>query len=104
MRREEYIAYPDMKDATHLEVSVYYSKGGMNYLSGGQIVRGYYLSVKPVSKSNGMISFTLFAGTGMLLFETKRYSEKQFQQALIIAKGHEKKLIERVLSDCRKTA
>lgn len=34
-----------------LKVEVYYSKGGANYLAGGIIQRGYWLSVQPVSRS-----------------------------------------------------
>ena len=39
-----------------LKVEVYYSKGGANYLAGGTIQRGYWLSVQPVSGLSQMDS------------------------------------------------
>ena len=58
-----------------LKVEVYYSKGGANYLAGGTIQRGYWLSVQPVSRSvsNGLRSesFTLGSGLKYFLKETR---------------------------------
>lgn len=90
---KKYIERNDLKNANHLQVSVYYSKGGVNYFSGQVTPRGYYISVRPVTLGNGMISFDLFAGRSQLLLETNRYSEKQFTKAVEIAAAFEDELI-----------
>ena len=92
-RHEKYIERSDLKGATHLEVSVYYTKGG------GAVPRGYYLSVRPVTKRDGMVSFALFSGRRRLLFETSRYTAKQFARAVEMAEGMEEELIEAVVKD-----
>lgn len=74
--------YEGLKSGSHIDVEVYYSKGGMNYLSGGRTPRGYYLSVTPVTRKNGMVSTILFSGTKKLLMPANRYSAKQFEQAV----------------------
>ena len=96
-RHDKYIERGDLIDATHLELSVYYDKGGTNYFSGGIDPRGYYLCAKPVRKSDGMISYTMFSGIRRLLFETKRFSAKQFELAVDMAKGFEDELIAAVV-------
>jgi hypothetical protein len=80
-----------------LEVSVSYSIGGANYLSGGTTPRGYYLTVKPVTKGNNMISYTMFSGKSRLLLEAKRFTAKQFASAMEIAKSYEDELINAVV-------
>jgi len=98
---KRYIERSDLKGATHLEVSVYYTKGGANYFSGGTTPRGYYVSVTPVTKGNGTISFTMFSGRKQLLFETARYSAKQFERAVEMAKGVEDNLITVVAAEAK---
>lgn len=98
-RHERYIERNDLKDATHLEVSVYYTKGGANYFSGGMTPRGYYLAVKPVKKGNGMVSYVLFLGRSRFLFETQRFTAKQLQRAIEVAKGYEDELIASVAAE-----
>ena len=71
-KHKKYIEKDNLKDATHIEVSIYYDKGGMSYFSGKTSQRGYYMSVVPVRKAGGMISFTLFTGYKQLLMETKQ--------------------------------
>jgi hypothetical protein len=94
---DKYIERSDLLDATHLELSVYYNKGGANYFNGGVDPRGYYLCVKPVRKGNGMIRYTMFTGLSRFLFETKRFSAKQFERAVDMAKGFEDELIAAVV-------
>ena len=81
-RYEKYIERSDLKGATHLEVSVYYAKGGPSPLTDSVTPRGYYLSVRPVTKRDGMVSANLFSGRRQLLFETSRYTAKQFVKAI----------------------
>ena len=93
-----YIERSDLKGATHLEVSVYYSKGGMNYLTSGTSPRGYYLCVRPVTKRGYSIRFDLFAGNSQFLFGTNRFTDKQFERATIMAKDLEDELIAAVVA------
>jgi len=94
------IPYEGLKNGTHLDTEVYYSKGGRG-MFGGYSPRGYYVSVTPVKRSNGMVSFTLFTGASKLLLETSRYSEKQFKQAVAVSEAVIPGLIERVLKQER---
>lgn len=89
-----------LKNGSHLEVSVYYTKGGMSVFTGQVSPRGYYLSVRPVTLGNGMVSFDLFSGCKKLILEANRYSEKQFAKAVEMSKTYEDELITAVtLSD-----
>ena len=88
-----YIERDDLNDATHLEVGVYYTKGGANYFSGGIIQRGYYVYVKPVTKRGRTVSFAMFAGCSQFLFAANRYTDKQFARAIEMAKDYEDELI-----------
>ena len=85
-----------------LKVEVYYSKGGANYLAGGIIQRGYWLSVQPVSRSvsNGLRSesFTLGSGLKYFLKETRadRREGKAEREAVKLAADRERLLIKEV--------
>jgi len=98
-KHERHIERNDLKGATHLEVSVYYTKGGANYFSGGTTPRGYYLSVRPVTLRDGMKSFDLFAGCKKFLFETARYTAKQFDRAVDMSAEFEDELITAVVAE-----
>lgn len=102
-RHEKYIERSDLKEASHLEVAVYYTKGGVNLLSGGTSPRGYYLSVRPVTMRNGMVSFDLFSGRSQLLFETSRFTAKQFARAVEAARDMEDELIAFVAAENQAT-
>jgi len=65
---------------------------------GGIKSRGYYLTVTPVTKDNGMIGFAAFTGHSKLLFETQRFTAKQFARAVEMSKAHEDELINAVVS------
>ena len=97
-KHKEHIERSDLKNATHLEISVYYTKGGMNYFSGGITPRGYYLQVTPVTLSDRSVSFTAFTGYSHLLLETKRYTDKQFARAVEMANEHRERLINDVVA------
>ena len=97
--QKRYIERHDLKGANHLEVSVYYFKGGTSYFTGQALLRGYYLSIRPVTLERGMVSFNLFSGCKRLLSETKRYSDKQFAKAVEIAKDYEDELIAAVVAE-----
>ena len=63
-----------------IAVSIYYSKGGVNFATYKREPRGYYLSVNPEerSKSGGcnVVSFMMFGGVKSLVKEAARFSQK----------------------------
>lgn len=71
-------------EATHIEVQLYYSKGGMNYFTGSTEARGFYLSVTPVSISHERgytsRSFTAFSGIKKMVLEVARFNQKKFDE------------------------
>lgn len=98
-KHEKFIERTDLKGATHIEVSVYYVKCGTNYVTGSTLPRGYYLNVRPVTKRDDMVSFALFSGRKRLLFETARYTDKQFAKAVDMAIDYEEELIAAVVAE-----
>lgn len=91
--QKRYIERNDLKNGSHLEVSVFYTKGGMSCFTGLMSPRGYYLSVRPVTLDKGMVSFDLFSGCKKLILEANRYSDKQFAKAVEMSKTYEDELI-----------
>jgi len=98
-----------MKEKRHIEVNgqtleieLYYHLGGMNYFTGRNEKRGYYLSVSPVKLSKSedgrfvTTSYTAFSGVKDCILEVKRSSEKAFNQARELAKEKEQVLIDHV--------
>jgi hypothetical protein len=65
------------EDVTHLEISVFYQKAGMNYASYKREPGGIYVSVTPVKVADGMVSFILFSGTKRLLETAERLNRKR---------------------------
>lgn len=94
---KKYIENNNLQDATHVEVSVSYSKGGMSYITGKTSPRGYYISVTPVTKNDDMVSFILFTGYKQLLFEANRYSDKQFECAVEMSGSIEAEMVAAVV-------
>ena len=90
--------YEGLKNGTHLDVEVFYDKGGHNLLSGYYCKRGFYLSVVPVTCGKNSKTQVLFAGNKKLLMEVNRYTEKQFQRAIAMAKAQAPELIAFVLA------
>lgn len=80
-----------------LELSVYYSLGGMNYATYKNEPRGYYLSVTPIERSEqGMFITSGYCfGTGVktFLLEVSRQSEKQQANACALAELEAERLI-----------
>ena len=64
-----------------LKAELYYSKGGLNVWTYKTEPRGYYLSVTPVERGNGMEGFTMFTGIKILVKEVSRKSEKAEAEA-----------------------
>ncbi len=75
---KDYVPVADPKPhMTHINVSVYYSKGGSNFFSGGTDKRGYWASWGPVEvKDNGCVSQILGKGGRVLLAEVARFNQK----------------------------
>ena len=100
-KHERYIERDDLKDANCIKVSVYYSKGGHSYFSGRSEPRGFYISVTPVTRANGMESFIMFSGYKELICEVNRYSDKQFDRAVDMSTAIEPKLIAAIIEKNR---
>jgi hypothetical protein len=50
------------EDATHIEVDVYYQKGGSNYWTGGRDEGGIYVSAQPIAIEDGVVRMVLGSG------------------------------------------
>lgn len=70
-------------DCTHLDVELYYYKGGMNYFTGSVEKRGYYLSAQPLTKKENSYGYTAFSGVKKLYKEVGRYSHKTLDEMQI---------------------
>lgn len=100
----ESIPYEGLNNATHLDVKVYYDKGGRNWFSGADEPRGFYISVTPVTRSGGMVSTALFSGAKKLLLEVSRYTDKQHDRAIELSHGARDELIRYVLEKNKRAA
>lgn len=67
---------PTTKESTFIKAKLFYDKGGMNYFSGKEERRGYYLSVSPVERSGNIETYTMFTGTKVFISSAKRFSKK----------------------------
>ena len=92
-----YVENDNLQNATHVEVSVTYSKGGVSYFTGNTSPRGFYLNATPVTRGKGMVSFTMFSGIRRLLLEVNRYSDKQFNHAVELSKAFEADMVASVI-------
>ena len=63
-----------------MQAEVSYSKGGVCYATYKNKPRGYYLSIGPVEKKDGFVSFTIFSATAILLEEAKRFNAKKLAE------------------------
>ena len=70
-------------DSQVLEIEISYSLGGMNYFSYKNEGRGFYLSVKPLKRGNGFVSFTAFSGIKSLVKEVARFSAKVLESITV---------------------
>ncbi len=86
-----------------LKIEVYYDKGGMNYFNSKNELRGYWLSMRQVEierQGRGIVieSFGLMSGAKIFLKEVKRYSQKTYEDAIILAQDKIPELREHVLA------
>ena len=63
-------------DCTHLEVELFYSKGGMNYFTGSPERRGLYVSVQPLTRRENSYGYTAFSGIKQFVKEMGRFNQK----------------------------
>ena len=97
--KKEYIKIVDNNRATHLKCELYYDLGGMNFFTHETEPRGYYVSVVPVSRSNGLESYTAFTGCKQLVQTCSRKSKKQQELAELKYKEVRDLLINRLLQE-----
>lgn len=67
------------KDMTHIQVSVGYTKGGTNMLSGDFNAGGIYAYVQPVEIKDGIVSMVLFHGCKHRLESATRLNRKRVE-------------------------
>jgi hypothetical protein len=95
------------EETKFLKIEVYYTEGGLSYLSGQRSARGFYLSVTPITQTKRAPdsffplgytteSFLVFSGIKKLIKEASRYSEKTLT-ALTVTEEDKKQLIDYVL-------
>lgn len=65
-------------ESTHIEIELYYSKGGMNYFNGRNEARGLYISVQPITRTDRCVSFMAFSGIKQHVKEMKMFTQKSF--------------------------
>lgn len=68
-------------DGQEYDISGYYEIGGLSYLSGRTVARGYYLSATKIKRERGFVTVTLDFGAGRtsvkdILEEVNRKSQK----------------------------
>ena len=69
--------------ANIIEVSLAYEKGGINYFTGENTPRGYYLYVTPSEVTgDGWKRTKAFAGNKKLVKPVKRFSRKVFESLM----------------------
>ena len=81
---------------THIDIDVYYSKGGMNYFTSRSERRGLYVSVQPVTRSANTVSFTAFTGVKQFVKEMARFNQKALDE-FVLDPETEETLISHVL-------
>ena len=90
----------DNPEFNEVQISIYYSKGGMNWFSGASQLRGYYLGIAPVSRNGRTLTYKAFTGTRYLLEEASRFNRKHLESLVTtVPEGLIENLLERVLSD-----
>ncbi|TMS80559.1 hypothetical protein [Pseudoalteromonas sp. S554] len=77
-------------------ISVRFNAGGINYASYENEKRGYYLSVQPVTKSDGWQTIKGFSGVKGLVEEAKRFGQKKLDN-LVVDEARVNQFIEYVL-------
>lgn len=67
-------------DTTHIEITLFYDEGGINYYNYKTNSRGYYLTFTPVTIEEGSKSFMMFSGFKKLVQQTARFNQKKFDE------------------------
>lgn len=83
--KKEYRELVPNEKATHIEIEVYYSKGGMNYFTSRNEQRGIYVSVSPVTRRENSVSYTAFTGIKKLIKPMARFSQKVLNETSVEA-------------------
>lgn len=100
MITKKYIA---IKENNHdksnfIKIYVDYDLGGMNYFTGREKKRGYYITVLPVERGGNLEGFIAFSGVSELLQECTRKSAKAEKIALEKAPAYEKMMIDYIVN------
>ena len=87
---------PTGKEHEYIEVSVYYNKGGRNMFTSRVEPRGFWVSVAKIQKNGNWVKRFAWEGRKMFLLEVKRFSQKAMDEAVEIAEGKYREMVERV--------
>ena len=100
MITKKYIAIKenDHDKSNFIKIYVDYDLGGMNYFTGREKKRGYYITVLPVERGGNMEGFIAFSGVSELLQECTRKSAKAEKLALEKAPEREKMMIDYIVN------
>ena len=86
------------RDGKDFEISVWYSKGGMNYVNSKEGQRGYYFSFIPVTVVNHgnyqTVKKEAYTGFTGRLLEVNRKSKKKENEAIELAERKIEELID----------
>lgn len=89
---------------THMEISIYYTKGGANYFSGKVDPRGINVSVTPIALKDGCVSMLLGHGLRKFVKEMARKNDKALENErrmmMIQVKGRAGELWDMLLKVC----
>ena len=64
----------------YVEVTISYSKGGINYATYKPRSRGYYMHVQPIKVGPNYVEFVAFTGIQQCIEEASRFSAKKLDQ------------------------
>lgn len=80
--------------STHIRVDFYYDLGSINHFTYREKPRGYYITVFPVEKGDGVESFTAFTGVSYILHTCTKKGVKAEKIALEKYPAYKKMMID----------
>jgi len=84
-----------------IRIEVSYRLGGINFMTGRQSARGYYIAVQPMTIGDHFESFMAFSGVAHCIVDAKRYSAKKLADIAETVEQDHSELIERMLTHVR---
>jgi len=76
-----------LRNGTHIELMVYYYRGGRDIYSSDDPLPGYYLKATPVRKEGGMSTSAFYASKRIFLSQDRSYSAENFEKAVRLSES-----------------